>query len=211
MSKRKNLDNLDFEYIAKSYVKIYGSELDKEVFSEEVQAFEQPKRPEINSKAGEGGKRSVRVLKYTAIAASLIIVCVISVVAVLVVGGIIAGEENGSLPDNVQQEMPKWQAPSISLVSERFEIVDTKEDNGKVVHTVSDIYGDDAVITLSSRENVDFTGMTETFYDGRVVYVKFDSAYRLLAYEFGGTLVELSCKYDFDTLEDLFDALYFKL
>ena len=59
MSKKKNLNNLYFEYIAKSYVKLYGSELDKEALSEEVQAFEQPKRPVINSKEGEGSKRFV--------------------------------------------------------------------------------------------------------------------------------------------------------
>ena len=69
MSKRNNLKNSEFEYIARSYVKQYGEMLEKENLSEDVQGLKQPKMPEIKAKAA-AEKRSV-LYNYAGIAATV--------------------------------------------------------------------------------------------------------------------------------------------
>ena len=87
MSRRNNLKNSEFEYIARSYVKQYGEMLEKENLSEDVQGLKQPKMPEIKAKAA-AEKRSV-LYKYAGIAATVVLVCVMMVVAVISVRNIL--------------------------------------------------------------------------------------------------------------------------
>ena len=111
----------------------------------------------------------------------------------------------------IEEETVKWEAPNISLVGSRFTVTETKEDSGKVIYYISDDLGDDVVLTLSSGAENYRDGMHADVYNDKLVYVKSDYGYQLMAYEFDDTLVEISCKYNFDTLKAIDDSLRFDL
>ena len=69
----------------------------------------------------------------------------------------------------------------------------------------------DVVLTLSSGAENYRDGMHADVYNDKLVYVKSDYGYQLMAYEFDDTLVEISCKYNFDTLKAIDDSLRFDL
>lgn len=212
MSKRNNLKNSEFEYIARSYVKQYGEMLEKENLSEDVQGLKQPKMPEIKAKAA-AEKRSV-LYKYAGIAATVVLVCVMMVVAVISVRNILNNgdkveEQTGETPNT---EYVEWEAPKMSVVGERFSVTDVQEDNGRVIYSVADVAGDDVVVTLSPRAEADYRGMKDyRMDDGTVVFVKGDFGYKLMAYMYEDTWVEVSCKFDYATLADVYNFLRFEM
>ncbi|MBR5786893.1 MAG: hypothetical protein IKY41_09390 [Clostridia bacterium] len=209
MSGKRDFDNSEFKIIAKRYVSIYGETLEKEALSEEVQALKQPEMPDLGRAKK---KNSVKVAKYALIAAAVLVVCVLSFVVMATIGSIIKrGYVTSDKSSLVEEETVKWEAPNISLVGSRFTVKETKEDSGKVIYYISDDLGDDVVLTLSSGAENYRDGMHADVYNDKLVYVKSDYGYQLMAYEFDDTLVEISCKYNFDTLKAIDDSLRFDL
>lgn len=207
----KNRNDKIFKMLAKKYVEAEGSRIDQEVYSEPVKSMPFPKTSikDIKKKAS---KKNIMV-QITAIAAVLVVAAAIGIRVIYNSKDSTSDAPFAPAPSGnsaVQTSAPviKWEAPKISLVSERFEIFDSLEDTGSVTYRIRDIYGyDDAVITVADASLLD---LTEEQYDalskGRVYRIA-DFGYKLMMYKSHDSVITLTCRYSNDTLNELNDGL----
>lgn len=91
---------------------------------------------------------------------------------------------------------PSDKKPYISLSDSRFEIDKITEDQGHVIYTINDRYGDDAVVHLMPVKDFDSDGMQVS----NSKYYKNRAEYKILAAKKGEWMICMSCVYEMETL-----------
>lgn len=196
-----NKNDKVFKMLARKYVEAKGSSLDREAYSEQVKFTPFPKAriKDIKKKAS---KRNI-ILQITAAAAVLVVAAVIGITALH--SGI---KKSGDSVPHTSEPAIKWEAPEISLMSSRFEIIDSTEDTGSVTYRIRDKYlYDDAVISVADASVLDLSEEQYAALSKGHVYRIADYGYKLMMYKSNDSVITLTCRYSNDTLNELNDSL----
>ncbi len=183
--------------IAKEYIKKSGEELD---IQSDMLNSENHHMPDLPSPLK---KKSYRWIPWVSVAAA----CATIIFVVLNLSIISNFLNNGFLPDTTDKPLatiaPSNKLPEIKLSSLRFNIDKMEEDNGHVIYTINDKYGDDAVAHLMPADDFDSTGMQQQ----GTVYYKNKSGYKVMAVKNGDWVICLSCTYEMQTLNSLYSEM----
>lgn len=189
--------------MAKEYIKKTGEEYDSEAEELNLANKHMPRRP---SHLKKKTRRWIPWVSVAAACATIVFVVLnVSIFTKLMNGGFSpdANSPTDVLGPPAATHGSYGTYPQIILLGSRFEIADVEADNGQVIYTINDIYGDNAVAILMPAEDFDHEGMKKN----DVGYYKMLPDYKVVAVEKGEWVLHLSCTHEIQTLENLYDEI----
>ena len=187
--KRNTGEDRAFKILANRYVEQIGNQLNQEAAEKKITALPLPQK-----------KRQRKIGKIIAAGAA-----VAAAFVFFIVGSFYhleyterSNEKNMGYSEEVK--------PVLTLSGDRFKIADHMEDRGKDVYLIEEAMDDRAVITIE-KGHIDQSGMQWGYIYGKPVLYKAEEGYKILLYEIDNYVVTLSCRYELNTLIELYKTL----
>lgn len=178
-----------YKILANRYVKQIGDQLNQKMAEENITGLPMPQ----NKKR----RKSKRVLAAGAAVAAALVLLITGHFSLLKYTEKLREEDSGPT-ENIK--------PVLTLSGDRFKMTGHMEDRGSDVYLIEDPMKDHAVITIETG-SLDPTGMRLGKIYGNSVYYKAGQGYNILLYNTDNYIITLSCRYEFDTLTELYKNL----